>query len=139
MITATSRTGICWTKVRAKNSAEAILGAPHAPTALILGRYDHRGRLRVIGRTFPLPHDAQADIAAVLAEPTAPHPWPTVLPGSRFGLPGAEPVTHTPVAPTVVVEIEVDHAYEAGRYRHGVKYLRIRAELHPMDRIIMVE
>jgi hypothetical protein len=33
----------------------------------------------------------------------------------------------------VVVEIEADRAHEADRYRHGVKFLRIRAELHPMD------
>jgi hypothetical protein len=33
----------------------------------------------------------------------------------------------------VVVEIEVHHAYEAGRYRHPARFIRIRAELSPDD------
>jgi len=114
-----------------------VLGSPRAPHALVLGRYDQRGRLRVIGRTFPLRSEASAGVAAVLTQPTGPHPWPTVLPGGRFGLPGSDPVEHTPVAPTLVVEIEVDTAFEAGRYRHGVKFLRIRAELQPEDVAIL--
>ena len=110
-----------------------FLGSPRAPQALVLGRYDQRGRLRVIGRTFPLHREASATIAAMLTQPTGPHPWPTVLPGGRFGLPGSDPVEHTPVAPTLVVEIEADTAFEAGRYRHGVKFLRVRADLRPED------
>jgi hypothetical protein len=106
-------------KVRAKTTAEAIVGGivgpPHAPTSLILGRYDGHGRLRVIGRTLPLRREARAELAPLLTQPAGPHPWPTVLPGSRFGLPGSDPVAHTPVAPSVVVEIEADRAHEAGR------------------------
>jgi hypothetical protein len=50
-----------------------------------------------------------------------------------------EPVEHTPVAPhRLVVEIETDTAFEAGRYRHGVKFLRIRAKLQPEDVSILV-
>jgi hypothetical protein len=124
-------------KIRAKSATEAIVGGiigpSHAPVSLILGRYDHQGRLRVIGRTFQLPREAHAELAALLTRPTSPHPWPTVLPGSRLGLPGSDPVEHRPVAPTVVVEIETDRAYEDHRYRHGAKFLRIRAELHPLD------
>ena len=35
--------------------------------------------------------------------------------------------------PTVVAEIEVDTAYEHHRWRHRVRYVRYRAELHPMQ------
>jgi ATP-dependent DNA ligase len=126
-----------WLKIRAVTTQEAIvggiLGSPQAPTSLILGRHDRRGRLRVIGRTLPLRPDASAELAELLLEPTEAHPWPVVLPGGRLGLPGAEPVAHTPVAPTVVVEIEADRAYEAGRYRHPARLIRIRAELRPAD------
>jgi hypothetical protein len=49
-------------------SAEAIvggvLGSLRAPHALVLGRHDQRGRLRVTGRTFPLRPEASAAIAA---------------------------------------------------------------------------
>jgi ATP-dependent DNA ligase len=131
-----------WSKTKAKNSVEAIvggvLGSPRAPQALILGRYDRRGRLLVIGRSFPLRSEASAAVAAALTQPTGPHPWPTVLPGGRFGLPGSDPVEHTPVAPTLVVEIEADTNFELGRYRHGVKFVRIRAELHPEDVSVLV-
>jgi len=117
-----------WSKIRVRNSYEAVIGGvigpANAPTALVLGRYNERGRLRVIGRTHRLPRAASAEVAAMLTPPAGPHPWPTVIPGGRVGLPGSEPVHHTPVAPRIVVEIEVDSAYEAGRFRHGVRFLR---------------
>jgi hypothetical protein len=56
-----------------------------------------------------------------------------VLPGGRFGLPGGEPVEYIPVEPAVVVEIETDSCFELGRYRHPVKFLRVRTELLPDD------
>jgi hypothetical protein len=34
---------------------------------------------------------------------------------------------------SLCVEIEVDSAYEAGRFRDDVRFLRMRAELHPTD------
>jgi hypothetical protein len=91
-------------------SAEAIvggvLGSLRAPHALVLGRHDQRGRLRVTGRTFPLRPKASAAIAAALTQPTGPHPWPTALPGGRFGLPGWNRSNTPRVAPTLVVETE---------------------------------
>jgi hypothetical protein len=93
-----------------------------APTALVLGRYDDRGHLRVIGRTHQPSRTTSAELAALLTPPEGPDPWPTVLPGGRVGLPGSDPISHTPVAPHTVVEIEVDSAYEAARFRHGVNF-----------------
>jgi hypothetical protein len=77
---------------------------------------------------------SRAELAPLLTEPAGPHPWPTLIPGGRLGQAGSEPVAHTPVDPAVVVEVEVDTAAgESGRFRHGARYLRIRAELHPTD------
>jgi ATP-dependent DNA ligase len=94
-----------WSKIRATTTVEAVVGGvigPRtAPTALVLGRYDACGRLRVIGRTLPLRARARAELAALLTEPHVPHPWPTTIPASRFGLPHLPPVSHTPVAPRV--------------------------------------
>jgi hypothetical protein len=56
-----------------------------------------------------------------------------VLPGSRFGLPGSDPVEHSPVAPSLIVELEADTAYEMGRHRHSLKFVRIRADLWPEE------
>lgn len=41
-----------------------------------------------------------------------PHPWPVILPAIRFGPPGGDRVRSVQVEPTVVVEVEVDTAYE---------------------------
>jgi hypothetical protein len=78
-----------WSKIRAKTSFEAVVGGvigPRTiPSALVLGRHDTCGRLRVIGRTLPLGARARAELAGLLTEPHGPHPWPTTIPASRFG------------------------------------------------------
>ncbi|GIF01589.1 hypothetical protein [Paractinoplanes rishiriensis] len=41
-----------------------VVGPVHAPTALLLGRRDERGRLRYFGRTSPLTAPQRRGIAA---------------------------------------------------------------------------
>lgn len=127
-----------WTKVRALDTSEAVVGGVIGPVdrphALILGRYDRRGRLCVVGRTHPLPRAAAEEVGRCLRRPVGVHPWPIVIPGGRLGLAGKhDPVEHTPVAPTVVVELDVDGAIEYGRWRHGARYRRVRTELCVRD------
>ena len=127
-----------WTKTRATHTTEAIVGAVIGPItqphALILGRHDRSGRLRIIGRTHRLGASAAAALGTQLTPPRAIHPWPAVMPGGRIGLPGAtDDVAHTPVQPSLVVEIDVDTAVDRGRARHGVRYRRIRPDLLPED------
>lgn len=47
-----------WTKVRRRNTTEALIGAVtgsrHHPQTLLLGRYDTTGRLRLVGKTILL-------------------------------------------------------------------------------------
>jgi ATP-dependent DNA ligase len=70
--------GRTWMKIRTRMTAEAIiggvLGSLEQPEALILGRPDHRGRLRVAGRTTPLPRPARTEIATVLTPAVGGHP-----------------------------------------------------------------
>jgi hypothetical protein len=101
--------------------------------ALILGRHDRRGRLRVVGRSLPLRREQRELVGRLLTQPIGEHPWPVVLPGGRFGLPGSDPVDYVPVEPSVVVEIETATCFEVGCYRHPVKFLRVRTELLPDD------
>jgi len=126
-----------WLKVRAKSTSEAVvggvLGSPQMPLGLILVRHDRRGRLRVVGRSLPLRREQRELLGRLLAQPRSEHPWPAVLPGGRFGLPGSDPVEYAPVEPSVVVEIETDTCFEVGRYRHPVKFVRVRSELNPAD------
>jgi ATP-dependent DNA ligase len=126
-----------WQKLRIRSSAEGlvggVLGPLQRPKALILGRPDSSGRLRVIGRTSSLPVTARAELGALLAAPVGRHPWPETLPGSRFGqLPG-ERVSYTQAEPVLVVEFEHDSAWERGRFRHPTAFLRLRTELRPSD------
>jgi ATP-dependent DNA ligase len=129
--------GRTWRKLRTRLSAEAVvggvLGPLSAPHALIVGVIDGRGRLRIAGRTRPLPLSARAELGTVLTETTDEHPWPGTIPANRFGQLGADPVHYTKVSPDVVVELDVDTAFEHQRWRHPVSYQRIRADLRPID------
>ncbi|MFG2593161.1 hypothetical protein [Streptomyces sp. NPDC048438] len=51
--------GVCgWTKVRCRNSTEALIGGItgflHRPQVLLVGRYDTTGRPRLVESTAPL-------------------------------------------------------------------------------------
>ena len=125
-----------WQKLRARDSAEALIGGVFGsleqPEALVLGHY-RGGRLRVVGRTSPLPLATRAELRSLLRPPRTEHPWPPRLPSSRFGqTPGGE-IEYTQVEPELVVEVEVDTAFEQGRWRHATKYLRLRSDLAPDD------
>jgi hypothetical protein len=112
-----------------------VLGPVSAPVALVLGRRDERGRLRVVGRTGTLPRAVRAELGAVLRPAGPAHPWPPVLPPSRFG--DAAPVEYTRVEPAVVVDLAVDSAVDVVRgrplWRHPARFVRVRAELRPTD------
>lgn len=112
-----------WEKVRTRITTEAIvggvIGSLDTPEVLILGRHDLQGRLRVAGRTSPLPAAVRREVGQALIAPVAAHPWPAVLPSSRFGQLPPRPVAYTPVEPLVVVEIDADTAMEQDRWRHA--------------------
>lgn len=124
-----------WLKVRVHHTVEAVVGGVvgplDAPDALLLGRVDEKGRLRVVGRTTPLTLPARRELGAVLAAPRSVHPWPAVLPANRFGHWSADDVAYTPTEPNVVVELDADTAYEHGRWRHPTRFRRVRLDLQP--------
>ncbi|MFC5948380.1 hypothetical protein ACFQH9_08850 [Pseudonocardia lutea] len=126
-----------WRKVKTRLTAEAVvggvLGTLEEPEALIVGRYGAHGRLRVAGRTTPLPAAARAHLRDVLTAPAGDHPWPGVIPSARFGQRPSEPVAYVQVAPSVVVELEVDTAFEQDRWRHPARFMRSRPDLHPEE------
>jgi ATP-dependent DNA ligase len=123
-----------WQKIRTQLSGEAVvggvLGPVDAPRALVLGRPDGRGHLRVVGQTLPLPRAASDELGAVLHPADAAHPWPATL-RPRFG--DATPLRYTRVRPDVVVELDVDTAQDDGRWRHPTRYRRQRVDLRTPD------
>jgi ATP-dependent DNA ligase len=126
-----------WQKVRIRAAADAIVGGVigrlDAPEALVLGRWDDHGRLRVAGRTRPLRPAERAELADVLVAPEGAHPWAPVLPAARFGQLGADPVVYTRARPEVVVEVDADVCWEQDRWRHPVTFRRLRLDLVAHD------
>lgn len=126
-----------WWKWRRRVTTEAVIGGVvGSPEALLLGRYSPEGTLRYVGRSVPLTRDQWAGLAPQLEPAGAEHPWPRPLPPGPFDQGRA--VDYQPVAPLLVAEIAVDEAFEHGRWRHPVRYLRLRPELHPCDMALEV-
>jgi len=127
-----------WLKLRTRSTKEAVVGAVTGTLTrsdrLILGLYD-RGVLIVAGGTAPLRPAQQREVAPLLEPPVdGEHPWPADLPSGRlgvFGGPRRLPVLL--VAPTLVVEIAADSAFEHGHWRHLTRYVRVRPDLDPAD------
>ncbi|TDC59558.1 ATP-dependent DNA ligase [Micromonospora sp. KC207] len=135
-----------WWKYRTYITTEAIAGGVTGsirnPGAVLLGRFDRRGRLRYTGRTHPLTTDRRQELGGMLSPlrpaerrgaPVA-HPWPQPLPASWSGqFDRPQPLPYVQVDPTVVVEVEVDTAFEHQRWRHQVRYARPRPDLSVYD------
>ncbi|MBQ0887867.1 ATP-dependent DNA ligase [Streptomyces sp. RM72] len=124
-----------WGKCKVRTTTEAIVGAvtgsAGAPRTLLLGRYDDTGRLRYTGRTVPLDHTSATSLGTALAPTCREHPWT----GRTFtaGWGSRDVLDVALIDPQLVVEVAVDVARDvAGRWRHPVRFHRIRAELHPM-------
>nr|WSX47718.1 hypothetical protein OG409_01270 [Streptomyces sp. NBC_00974] len=78
MTTDPARAARAWTKIRRRDTTEAIVGAITGtlarPQPLILGRRDRTGRLRTIGPTVPLRPDPARQVAEHLAAAGPGHP-----------------------------------------------------------------
>lgn len=133
-----------WLKYRVRLTTEAIIGGvtgtPSQPGSLLLGRFDSAGRLRYTGRTGALATAQQRELGGLLAP--APHsraggvthPWPAPLPATWTGqFDRPQPLPYQRVLPAVVAEIAVDTAYERQRWRHPVRYQRVRTDMSIYD------
>lgn len=124
-----------WLKVKSWETTEVlaggVIGTLERPGQLVAGRY-RDGELVVVGRTSPLSPAQAAELAAVLEPAGRNHPWPDRIGTGRFGG-GRLSVPLTRVAPEVVVEVSADAALQAGVFRHPLRYVRIRPDLHASD------
>lgn len=124
-----------WIKVRSQVTAEALIGGVTgslaAPLTLLLGRYDDSGDLRLVARTTPLATGTRRGLAQRLAPATPEHPWA----GRRFsvGWGTRGELEYHPVEPELVAEFVADTVVDAGRYRHPVRFVRIRDDLTAAD------
>jgi len=123
-----------WRKLKHEVTTEAIVGGcvghAHTPRALVLGRVDSAtGELRMAGRTKDLSYADAEELGQVLVKAGADHPWPRTLSAAW----GHERQTYTQLAPDVVVEVAPDTAQASGRWRHLIRYVRMRTDLAPDD------
>lgn len=124
-----------WWKVRAFETAEAIIGGVTGPLAspstLLLGRYDGKGNFRLVARTTPLSRSLRKELGAILVPGDAGHAWAQRRFSSGWGR--KELLNFTTVDPVIIVEIRADTAVDHGRYRHPVRLLRTRTDLALAD------
>jgi ATP-dependent DNA ligase len=125
-----------WRKYRSRPSTEALVGAVGdslaVPSTALLGRYDGEGRLQYAGRTTVLSHPAGQALAAQLTAALGGHPWTGWTFTAGWGSRNVLQVEL--VEPLTVVEVAADVAVDpSGRWRHPVRWLRVRADLAPAD------
>ncbi|MER5871957.1 ATP-dependent DNA ligase [Streptomyces sp. NPDC002044] len=120
-----------WTKIRRRDTTEAVIGAITGtlarPQLLVLGRHDATGRLRPVGRTVPLRPHAVRELAGHLAPAGPGHPWTGAVFSSAWGT--RDVLDTTLVRPDLVAEISTDTSIDRGGvYRHPIRYVRLRLD-----------
>lgn len=126
-----------WLKVKSRRSVDVVCAAVIGPRALLTAAVvglPVSGRLRIVGRSTPLSAYAGRSLALHLRAPGGDHPWPEEITETmldRFSKVRGT-VRLTLVEP-IVVEVSADVAWSGRSFRHPVRLLRVRPELHPGD------
>jgi hypothetical protein len=105
-------------------------GVPGALTALailLLARYDAARHLRLIARTTPLPTAVRRDLAPRLHPADPAHPWHGRRFSADWGTRGE--LEYHPIRLGLVAEFLADTTVDQGRYRHPVRFVRLRDDL----------
>lgn len=143
-----------WLKYRIRQTYDvvvgAVVGAIEAPTRLVFGYHtlsevdmqagvlEEAGldgpalRLQVAGASIPLGRRQARTIGALLhaADPGT-HPCPDRMPARWLGDWASDTTRLRHVQPLLVVEVSADTAFEHGRWRHQVRYMRVRTDKAP--------
>ncbi|MCM2431072.1 ATP-dependent DNA ligase [Streptomyces sp. RKAG337] len=125
-----------WRKVKYRSSQEAVIaavtGSLGRPGTVLLGRYDAAGRLHRVGRSTTLTAAASRSLAASLTPASSDHPWAGRTFSAGWGR-GERMLDVELVAPALVAEVSADTAVDGGRWRHPVRFQRVRADMAPAD------
>ena len=135
-LTALYRPGVRgWTKVRRRNTPEALIGAVtgslQRPQVLLLGRYDTTGHLRLVGKTTPLKPGLAREFADYLTAAGPGHPWAGVRFTASWN--SRTPLEPVLVNPVLVAEISADVSQDHGAWRHPLRYERLRLDADEAD------
>lgn len=94
----------------------------------MLGRHDHQGRLRAVGRTVPLRPEQARQVGGHLAPAGPGQPWTE----ARFtaGWRSHDVLDAVLVCPDLVAEISADTAIDRGGvFRHPLRFKRLRLDV----------
>jgi ATP-dependent DNA ligase len=123
-----------WIKVKNRQTREVIVGAVigsiRRPESVIAAALID-GELAVVGRTVSLTTVQAMDLAKHLTPADDDHPWPDEIGTGVFGQRAR--VAITKVRPELVLEVAADPALQGRRYRHALRYLRLRTDMDPTD------
>ena len=123
-----------WIKVKNRQTHEVIVGAVigsiRRPESVIAAALID-GELAVVGRTVALTTAQALQLAKQLTPAEDDHPWPDELGTGVFGQ--RSRVAITKVRPELVLEVAADPALRGRRYRHALRYLRLRPDMDPTD------
>lgn len=129
--------GRIWLKVKHRDVLDVVCagvtGPMGRPSTVVVG-LPLCGRLWMVGRSSVLSAAMSRNLGRYLRRPVGNHPWPEEIPATlldRFSK-DEEPVRLTLVEP-IVVEVSADVAWSGRAFRHSVRLLRVRPELHPDD------
>ncbi|MDA5284748.1 ATP-dependent DNA ligase [Streptomyces sp. Isolate_45] len=125
-----------WTKVRRRDTTEAIIGAITGtlarPQLLVLGRHDTTGRLRAVGRTVALRPEQARQVAEHLTAADPGHPWAGVRFAAAWGR--RDVLDVTVVRPDLVAEVSADRSVDhGGVFRHPLRFKRLRLDVTAGD------
>lgn len=123
-------------KVKHLRTAECVVGGfryeqgSRRVGSLLLGLYNHEGRLDHVGFTSTLPHAERAALTARLERLAGPPGFTGNAPGGPSRWSTERSAEWTPLKPKLVVEVRYDHITD-GRFRHGTTLVRWRPDKAP--------
>ena len=123
-----------WVKIKNRQIRDvicaAVTGTLQQPRAFVAGLAGADGRLVIAGRSTVLTTAEAAQLAAALTLAGSEHPLPEQISNGVFGTRDTTAILRTE---PVVVEVDADTALYQGRFRHALRYIRVRPELSPQD------
>ncbi len=130
------RTGM--QKIKAQRTADCVVGGfrylEKEPLvgSLLLGLYDHDGKLDHVGFTSSIHASERPDLTRKLVQLIQPPGFTGRAPGGPSRWSTKRSTEWQPLKPKLVVEVQFDH-FTGGRFRHGTKFLRWRPDKEPHD------
>lgn len=123
-------------KVKRLRTADCVVGgfryasSGHAVGSLLLGLYDEAGALHHVGFTSGLSAAERRSLLPRLEALAEPPGFTGRAPGGPSRWSRGRSTDWTPLAPTLVCEVQYDHV-SGGRFRHGTRLLRWRPDKAP--------